>query len=132
MGLKELLKRAAILKTLSFLTVFLLLSLPARSAEPQVTINLENTSEYIKVARVYHVDHPYRDTLPGPFEIGGGEIEPGETWALSRKNSPGIYIFCWGISGREHVDRERKCETISIPADISKITVNDEHEVILE
>lgn len=109
----------------------------AEGWEGGAVIELKNTSQYIKVARVFWVDHPFRDKWLRPMPMCVGEIEAGESFVIGESDkgySPGIYVFSWELCYRLYHDRplERVEEEIIIQPNVSRITVTDRFNILTE
>ena len=100
----------------------------AKGQESGTIIELRNTSQDVKIGRVFWVDHPWRNEYPIPAPICMAELQPGESFAAGESTGgykPGIYIFSWEPSYKEP-------RYIKVSSDVSKITVTDKFEITIE
>lgn len=103
--------------------------------EGGIIFELKNTSQDVKVARVFWVDHPFRHL--GPVSMCVGEISPGESFVAGESSggyNPGIYIFSWELCHRLYQDRdlERTKKKAFVPPGVSKVTITDKFEMTME
>jgi len=106
----------------------------AEGRKGKVVMELKNTSQDTKIARMYWVDHPWRDQKPFPRSMAVGEVKPGESFIIGESQggySPGIYIFTWELCHRLYPDRElgRIGKRVIIPLSVLKITVTDKLDI---
>jgi len=91
------------MRRLFFVIVLCLFAVPAYA---DFNIEIQNNTDLVAVYWLYHVDHPFRDEYPAPFNFAGGELQPGKTSELIKKRQPGIYIFKWTVYKDYKVDFE--------------------------
>jgi len=85
-------------------------------------IEIQNNTDLTAVYWIYHVDHPFRDEYPAPFNIAGGELRPGKS-SLIENRDPGIYIFKWAIY-RDYAIETEGIEQKKVGAAVQKVVLN--------
>jgi len=102
----------------------------AEGWEGGIVIELKNTSQYVKIARVYWVDHPYRDKWPKPYDLSVAEIKPDKSFSIG--GPPGIYVFIWELCHRPDLDQNKYGRRVIIPSGISRVTITDKFDITPE
>jgi len=67
------------------------------ATEGDVSFVLRNNTEYLAIYLVYWIDHTHRDIYPEPWNIAGGELEPGEETMLEYSYPPGTFCVDWRL-----------------------------------
>ena len=84
------------------LILALFLLVPALASADAVFI-LKNTSNKIRVVKLYWMDHPH--DFKGPFPIAGAELKPGESFKMNEPYPPGVYYAEWGFPTIDSPDK---------------------------
>jgi hypothetical protein len=84
------------------LVIALFLLVPALASADAVFI-LKNTSDKVRVVKLYWIDHPH--DFEGQFLIAGAELKPGESFETSKPYPPGVYYAEWGFPTVDSPDK---------------------------
>jgi len=84
------------------LVIALFLLVPAL-ASADATFILKNTSNKVRVVKLYWMDHPH--DFKGPFPIASAELKPGESFKTKESYPPGVYYAEWGFPTIDSPDK---------------------------
>lgn len=93
-------------------------------------IEIRNNTDLKAVYWLYHVDHPFRDEYPAPFNFAGGELRPGKS-SFVENREPGIYIFKWATY-EDHVIVREEFYDFKVGAEVEKVTMRIPLGLLLE
>jgi hypothetical protein len=82
------------------ITLALFLLVIPIAAHADFTIRLRNTTDRIMIYRVYWIDHGW-ENWPGPANIIGAEIRPGESFSSGGAYGLGSYFYDWKEAGSD-------------------------------
>jgi len=82
------------MKKLLLLVIFLFLFLYSLSyASNGVSFQFKNSTSQKVLVFLWWLDHDW--DYPGPVNLAGGEMKPGQVWPVGNNYEPGKYVIIW-------------------------------------
>lgn len=62
-------------------------------ATDSVSFRFKNSTDQTVIVYLYWLDHDL--DYPGPVNLAGGEMKPGQEWEIQHNYKPGKYVIIW-------------------------------------